>query len=345
MPTDLSTETPRPDARRFRSHARLLALVGAIIAFGLGAAFMSIGHDPHPRDLPIAAVGGPEAARALEAQAPDELSVRAVPDLAAARQAIREREVYGAVVAGPEGVKELHIASAASNQVANFLRNTLGRPTPANVPRVADEAAWPADDSGGLSIPLLITVIILGGTIGVVGMAKVLPRFEASPRRGVLPITYLLAYALIFGIGLTAITAAFGVGTDAAVLDRVLSLSLISLAVTASTAALVALMGPLGSGVASLLYFVLGSQISGGATAPEFLSPFWSALGQGLPGGAGTSLLRDVFYFPEAPTGEPIAILAIYAGAGLLVLIGLALVRARRREPARSEARPAPVTA
>jgi hypothetical protein len=64
-----------------------------IIALALGAAFMSIGHDQRPRELPIAAVGTPDTARTVEDQAPGELSVRAVRDRAAARQAILERDV------------------------------------------------------------------------------------------------------------------------------------------------------------------------------------------------------------------------------------------------------------
>ncbi len=44
-----------------------------------------------------------------------------------------------------------------------------------------------------------------------------------------------------------------------------------------------------GSGVSSLLHFVLGAQISGAGTAPRFLPPFWEGLGQILPAGAGSA--------------------------------------------------------
>jgi AAA ATPase domain len=159
-------------------------------------------------------------------------------------------------------------------------------------------------------------------------------RFEGDPRRGVVPITFLAGYALLFGFTLTLIAGAFGVGADAPFLDRVLAMSLISAGVAASTAALVAFIGPAGSAVASVLYFILGAQISGAGTAREFLPTFWGDLGHYLPGGAGTSLLRDVFYFPEASAGQPLAVLGAYAGAGLLVLIALYLVHVRRRVPA-----------
>jgi hypothetical protein len=324
-------ERERPDAKRFWRHAGVLGVVGAIIALAIGAAFMSIGSDQRPRDLPIAAVGSPAAVHGLEAKARGELSVQAVPSVAAAKQEIAERDAYGAVVLGPKGVRELYVAHAANNSVANTLRRTLGQASPANVPRITDVRPLPSEDGGGVDLSLIITVLIIGGSIAVVGIGKLLPRLEGNPRRGVMPLAFLVGYAVVSGLALAGITDAFGVGGDSSFLDRFLAMSLISFAVASSTAALVALIGPAGSGVASVLYFVIGAQISGAGAAPEFLPPYWSDLGQHLPAGAGTSLLRDLFYFPEASTGEPIAILAAYAGAGLAVLLVLHLVHARRR--------------
>jgi len=179
---------------------------------------------------------------------------------------------------------------------------------------------------------LLRARLMLGGSVGILGFRSVLPRFQAGPRSGVLPIAALVAYALAFGLAVTGISAAFGVGTDASVVDRVLVFSFISLAVTASTAAMVSLIGAAGAAVTGTLFFVIGAQISGGNTAFEFLSPFWSGLGEHLPGGAGTALLRDVLYFPDASMTEPIATLAAYVGAGVLVVLGLSALRSRLPE-------------
>ena len=181
----------------------------------------------------MAAVGTAATARAVEDQAPGQFSVRAVPDRAAARQAIAERDVYGAVVLSGQRVRELLVASAANNGVANFLRRTFGEPTADGAPRITDVRPLPEDDATGIDISLLLQVLLIGGTIAVVGIGRLRPRFQGDPR-------------------------------------------------------------------------ILGAQISGAGTAPDFLPSFWSDLGQALPGGAGTSLLRDVLYFPEASTGGPI---------------------------------------
>jgi hypothetical protein len=324
-----------PDARHFWRSSSMLAALGVVVAAGLGAAFLSIGHSPQPRDLPIAFVGDPTQAQGFEAQSEGKLSVRAVPDVTAAEGEIRHRDVYGAVVPNPSGgINQLLIAPAASNQTANFLRNTLGQPTDGTVPKVTEVVPLPSDDSAGASIGLLLQVLILGGTIGVIGMASLVPHLRADFRHGILPITFLGTYALLLGLVLTGIAAAFGVATDVSFIDRVLSFALISLAITASTAALVALIGPAGSGVAALVYFLIGTQVSGANTAPEFLAPFWRVLGEYLPNGAGVTLLRNVFYFPDASVGKSITILAVYVGVGCLVLITLNVLSAsRNREP------------
>jgi hypothetical protein len=320
------------DTKKFWKHTGVVISVGALVVVALAAAFMSIGHSPQPREVPVAVVGSPAVAKQFEAKAQGKLAATPVPDSAAARHAIETRDVYAAVVPGQDGVKELTISSAASNQVATFMRRTLGQATESNVPRIVDAKPWPKDDSSGQSIGLLVQVLMIGGSLGVVGLARLLPRFRGNPREGVLPIGALVGYGLILGLLLTLVSGAFGVGTDAAFGDRVLAFTLISLAVTTSTGALVAIIGPAGAGLASVVYFVLGAQISGSGTAPEFLSPFWSDLGQALPAGAGTSLLRDVFYFPQASTGDPVGILAAYVAVGLVVVVALsALTRWRAR--------------
>jgi hypothetical protein len=72
---------------------------------------------------------------------------------------------------------------------------------------------------------------------------------------------------------------------------------------------------------------VLGNPFSGATSAPELLPSPWGQIGQWLPPGAGATLLRAVGYFNGSRAGEPWAVLAAWAGAGLVLL---ALSAARR---------------
>ena len=78
-----------------------------------------------PRDLPIGVAGPAAAAKAIEARLGSQegaFDVYRYADEAAAREAIEDREVYGAFVAAPAGPKLL-TASAASPAVAQLLGN------------------------------------------------------------------------------------------------------------------------------------------------------------------------------------------------------------------------------
>jgi hypothetical protein len=322
--------TQPPGTRRFWRVSTVLAAAGAIVVAGLGAAYLSIGHSPQPHGLPMGFVGPTAQAQGFEASATGKFSVRAEGSTSAAKRAIRHRDVYGAVVPSGNAISELLIAPAASNQAANYLRNALGQPTSGKPPKVVEVVPLPPDDSAGNSIGLLLQVLILGGTIGVVGMGSLVPRLRADFRHGILPLTFLVLYAFVLGLIITLVGAAFGVATDVGFGDRVLAFALISFAVTASTAALVALIGPAGSGVAALVYFLIGTQISGANTAPDFLPHFWRTLGEYLPPGAGATLIRNVFYFPDASSTKPITILAVYVAVGCLVLVTLKAVAAWR---------------
>ncbi len=78
---------------------------------------------------------------------------------------------------------------------------------------------------------------------------------------------------------------------------------------------------------------LIGNPISGTSFPKEFYPAPWGAIGQYLPPGAGGTLLKDVAYFPAADLVQPILTLAIWAAAGLaLVVIGHFRDQGRARE-------------
>ncbi len=72
---------------------------------------------------------------------------------------------------------------------------------------------------------------------------------------------------------------------------------------------------------------LLGNPFSGATSAPEMLPRPWGEIGQWLPPGAGATLLRSVSYFGGARSGGSWTVLAIWAAAGL----SLVVVSAARR--------------
>lgn len=317
-PRDSGADANR--GRHFFVVAAVLALLGVALATALGAALLSISHSPMPHHLAFGYVGPSEGAAQLQKAAGDALDVRTLTGVDQAKSQIRHLQVYGAYLDASTKT-QLLIASAASPQVATLLK-TLGSRLP-GAPTAVDVVPLPRADSGGGSISVLVQITVLAGTIGALGLGRMVPGYRANYARRELPVAFLVLFALAIGLGVTGVASAFGIGTDVGFWSRALTLSMLNLAVTASLSALVALIGSAGSAVGGVLYFLLGLPISGAATALPMLPWGWRHLGQALPPGAAATLLRRVLYFHSAGLRNAITVLAIYAATGLLVLIVL----------------------
>ncbi|PAZ13600.1 hypothetical protein CLM62_23690, partial [Streptomyces sp. SA15] len=114
------------------------------------------------------------------------------------------------------------------------------------------------------------------------------------------------------------------------------TLGLATLAVSGAVAGLAALLGPAGIGLGAGVVMLFGNPFSGAATAPQMLPEPAGAIGQWLPPGAGTTLLRSVSFFDGAAATGPALTLTWWAALGLgAVLLGNALkARTRSTEPA-----------
>ncbi|GIJ59372.1 ABC transporter permease [Virgisporangium aurantiacum] len=322
--TDLPPAAERRRERHFWVRAVVVAGLGVVIATLLGSALLSISHAPAPHHVPLGyvdnTVGAAGAREALSEKAGDALTLVSYDDRDAAVTGIRRLDVYGALVVGAGGV-ELLKSTAASPQVAAALTALVTSATAGSTaPRVTEITPLPAGDSAGGGLAVLLQVVILVGTIGAVGLGRLVPRYRANWARGELPVLFLVLYALCAGATIATLARAFGVGDHLHYAELALSLALVNLAVTASISAVVSLIGSAGAAVGGVLYFLLGAPISGAATALPMMPAAWRDFGQALPPGAGATLLRRVLYFPDAPLGTPVLTLALYAIAGALVL-------------------------
>ncbi|XVV12080.1 hypothetical protein ACQP2X_45915 [Actinoplanes sp. CA-131856] len=275
-----------------------------------------------PRDLPIAVAGPPAVAAQLESGHPGAFEITTVADAAAADAAIKDREVYGAVIVTPAG-PEVHVASGASPTVASLLSQAatgLGAPPagPAAAGGVVVKDVVPLDVDdprgagfGAAFLPLAITSMIAGV------MVFLLLKHRTARVVG------LLAYGALAGLGAAAVQQ-FWLGiVPGDYLAVAGALGLFALGMAAAVAGLAALLGEPGIGLGALIFFLVGNAISGIAAAPELLPQPWGAVGQWLPIGAGGSLLRSASYFDGHGASFPVAVLTAYTIGGLLlVLIG-----------------------
>ncbi|MDG9686427.1 ABC transporter permease [Streptomyces sp. DH18] len=280
-----------------------------------------------PRDLPVGVAGPAPAAQQLEQrfeQRDGAFDVHRFDDEAAARTAIEDRTVYGAVVVTPRG-PHLLTASAASPVVSQLLREAVTASVPDDTPvRVTDVVAAPPGDPRGSALgasvlPLALAGMAAGAVVTLMGL-----------RRARAAVTLIGAAALV-GLAATAVAHSWlgALTGDWWTVAGVLALTV--LAIGSAVAGLAALLGPRGIGLGALLMVLLGNPFSGVTSAPELLPEPVGAIGQWLPPGAGGSLLRSVAFFDGSAAGAAVLTLSLWT------LFGLAAVLIARRAPTPAE--------
>jgi hypothetical protein len=269
-----------------------------------------------PRDVPVG-VAGPAA---LRLPAPEgALEINRYADEAAARRAIREREVYGAVVAGPRGVTLL-TASAASPVVAQLLQQALA---PAR-PRVVDTVPAPEGDPRGAALGASVLPLIIAGVLSGVGVIAVAR--GPGARAGGLVLTAALA-----GLAGVAIAQGWLEALEGGWLANAGVLALVVLAVGATVAGAGALLGRAGIALAALVMILIGNPWSGITSAPELLPSLAGDVGALLPPGAGGTLLRSTAFFDGNGGAGALIVLLGWIALGL----GMLAVAHARRPPVR----------
>jgi hypothetical protein len=288
----------------------VIVLIPALVALALWA-FAWPAARTAPRDLPLGVAGSATAQIQIQkqlAQHRGAFEIHRYADEAAARDAIEDRTVYGAVVATPQGPKLL-TASAASPLVAQLLQQAVAQQAPEGTKvMTTDVVPASAKDPRGAALsasvlPLALVGIAAGAVVTLLGL-------RGAGRHGRGRDRAQLAGGLFSGDWCTE-AAALGLST---------------LAVGAAVAGLAALIGPPGIGLGGFVIMLLGNPFSGAASAPEMLPEPVGAIGQWLPPGAGASLLRSVSFFDGAAAAGPALTLAWWAALGLgAVLLGSTL--------------------
>lgn len=299
------------------------------VGFGLGLAIL-VGvlvtafawppAESAPRDIPVAIAGSAEATTQLEQQLatamPGALEIERATDADAARQLIRDRDAYGAIVLEPTGPPRVLIASAGSPVVAQLLNGIADQLTEqaagAPAPRVEDVVPLSEDDPRGsvftaAALPMVIGGMVIGILLSFV-VAGVWRRIAGA-----------LAAAVAAGWVITLVTQAWLGALDGNPWANAGAVGLVIAAISMTMIGLVALIGPAGIGIGAVIMFLIGNSLSGVASAPEMLPTGWGTLGQLLPAGAGGTLLRSTAYFDGAAASGPVLVLAAWLISGLVL--------------------------
>jgi hypothetical protein len=292
--------------------------------------------------VPIA-VAGPAAATqqvasALATAEPGAFDVRTLADEPAARAAIEDREVYGAVVVGSDG-PHLLVASAASPAIAQALRQVavgLGASTGVQVP-VEDVVPTPESDPRGVGLAAAALPLALGGIVTAVLLSRRIRRPSLRIPGAVLMATAGgMVTATILGTWLGSVESGWWTTTG-----------VVALGIAATALGLLGLYAvgrEVGLALGAATIVLLGNPLSGLASAPELLPSGWGTFGQLLPPGATGTLLRSVSWFDGAGAGTPLLVLTTWCVAGLL-LIGIGTAVRRRPQTEQPHAVPVDVLA
>ncbi len=273
-----------------------------------------------PRDLPVGVAGPAGAVGQLEQQLganPGAFDVHRYANEAEARDAIEDREVYGAFVATPEGPKVLS-STAASPAVAQLLGHA------------AAETGAPSEDvvaaEHGAALPSSVLPLVIAGLL--IGVAAVLLTSSGLGRAGL-----LVAGSALVGLVAAGIVQSWLDVIEGHWIVNAGVLGLTVLAIGATVTGLFALFGVPGAALAAILMVFVGNPFSGAGSAPELLPQAVGGIGQLLPPGAGANLLRSTGFFDGAAAGRPLAVLLAWALGGL-ALVAFAALRGRRQDAA-----------
>lgn len=302
----------------------IVVLVAAAAAL-LGWLLVSLGHAPEAHEIPVAVVGKGAAvtrvAKALDAD--PAFAATRVPDGAAARRLIAEREVYGAY-APLKKRGRLITASAASVAVARVMRATFTKLDARRGVRtiVTDARSLPESDRAG-STAYIVTLV--AAMIAVLG-AWWLEFWAPSIRRGPLATLVRIGVLVVLSMGVGAILAA--IATQLGIYEGDFfevagALALATLGTALVTAFLTSIAGvALGIVVGLAVFLVVGVlATSGGGGGPEFLPDLWRQIGSGLPARSSIVLVQNLVYFDHEAITTPLFVLAAYVvGGGALML-------------------------
>ncbi|MCF0088538.1 hypothetical protein B0E37_03613 [Streptomyces sp. MH192] len=318
--------------------AMTLLLGVLVLALAFVVSFVGAFHSPTPRDIPLAVVA-PEPARAkvlaeLNGLPDRPLSARPAASEAEARAMVLDRRADGALLLGaPSGRTELLVASAGGPSAVQALQAIFEKVDGREAVELRDLRPPNPADGRGLSTFYLVLGVIIGGYLASAALAASYGARPANLRRTLVRLVALAGLSVVAGLGGTLIvdTVFDALPGHFAALWGITTLATFTAAAVGM--AFQVLFGPAGVAASVLVFVIIGNPSAGGVYPASLLPPFWAAVGQALPNGAGVTLVRNYAYFDGHHTATAWWVMCAWAAGGVLVSCLASWVRGRRTTP------------
>lgn len=305
-------------------------VAAAAFALAFVGLFVASFHAPDPHDLRVGVVAPAPFQERLEErlarEAPGAFELVSVTSGAAAREALLEQDLRGALVV-ESGSATVLVTGATSFAAEEAIRGAFGAAARAAGLEVdiRDLRPLPDRDSRGLSSLFTVIGIVIPSLLFAAAQWALVRDARLAPQ-----LAALGAFALLAGF-----IAALSVDWIVAALDDFWAVAgfaaLLALAVAAPIAGLARLLGPPGVALGALLFVVLGLSSSGGPVGYWFLPGFFRIVSQWLQPGAAITAIRNSVYFDGANLTQPVLLLSGWALAGVALLVAAERRQARAR--------------
>jgi hypothetical protein len=321
----------QPEPSRGPAPRRLfvVAVLAAVIALGFTLSFGYADHAPRPHDVKLA-VAAPAAvsaqlAKGLQRAEPGGFKLTAVGNAQAAIHSVRTQRAAGALIVPASGANTIVTAGAEGTLQQQVLTKALGAASAAmhRPIKSLDAAPLSPGDHSGLSSFVFGLGLLIPSVLGSLGLFLMGMRLRVWWR---------------VAAGALALDTILGAFTSGSTVELIGIGFLGALSYVLFVAALQAVVGLPGTGLAAVAFILVGNAVSGGSVPIAFLPDVFRQVGPWLPNSAIVSGARDVVYFNGHDLGHTLLVLGLWPAVALTVL---ALVDLLHGAESRRLARPA----
>ncbi|MEU8590792.1 hypothetical protein AB0C59_27895 [Streptomyces sp. NPDC048664] len=324
--------TERPAATSTRHtvrHVVVLLITPLLMCLGMGMAYLGAFHAPHAHGLKVAVVGtSPRQqvlAQTIKDKAGDALDVTTVPDRAAARHQIMDRDLVGAYV--PSATHpELLVAKAGSDTSATAAQAVFTTVADQQgVPlHVTDLSRLSSGDPTGQGLFFLLVALSIGSYASVAAISA----GGATLRIGIRAAIGLATALAVSVIGTVLAGPVFHVADHH--LAGLWGMALLySAGILTIGVALHTFLGRWTTLGMMVLFVMLNFTSSGGIFQPALQNGFFGALHAFWNGAGFIEGVRGLLYFGSRDMGGHVLTLALWLVAGVVLLAAAALTERR----------------